>query len=389
MVVMKKWITLFLLMTYLLQPAFCQEEEPTLEEAWDNYIYYLADTLEKSFAAADPALINSLFDKEYFINRIVIDKNDKKIKAFNDGFKGSLMQNFSLGSMMINSTKDHYYDFVNHFTSTEGTTHLIYRLMHSDGAFNYHNYEMQWRDSTLNIVDVYIYQSGENLSESLQILYKNGLREELDQDDKIFGKNDMYNSTEELNKVRQLAIAGKAKEAMESFLKIPEKYRKQKIFRILKMQVAQELGTEVYIQAVTEYVEQFPDDPSFYLMAYDKAIVDGNYDLAFKYIDKIDISVGLDPFLDFYRGNIYFYKKEYGKARKKYELIDKDYNFGTLDDLLFEVYYEMKDYKNVMMIMDRYLVNYEYTKKEIIEIVEKSNVGIFSIPELKDWKEKE
>jgi hypothetical protein len=385
---MKKWMTLFLIMTYLLQPAFSQEEEQTSEEIWDNYIYYLVDTLRKSFTAKDPDLINSLFDKEYFVNRIVIDKNDKRIKAFNDRFKGSLSQGFNLGRMMIFLTKDHYYDFVNHFISVDGTTHLIYRLMHSDGAFNYHDYEMQWRDSTLKIVDVYIYQTGENLSETLRLLYKNGLREELNKEDKVFGENDIYNSTEEINKVRQLVVAGKAKEAMESFFKIPEKYRKQKIFRVLKIQIAQELGNEFYIQAVTEYVEQFPDDPSFYLMAYDKAIDDENYDLAFKYIDKIDISVGLDPFLNFYRGNVYFYKKDYEKAREKYELIDKDYDFGILDDMLFEVYSVMKDYKNVIMIFDRYIANYGYTKKDVIGLIEKSNPGIFSIPELKEWKEK-
>lgn len=387
---MKKWITLFSLSILMCSTTFCQEEESTPEEIWDSYIYYLVDTLGQTLSNEDPSFINSIFDKEAFCQKIIIEKEDDEVlKAFNDGFLSGFKEELDFGKMMINAVDGKYYDFVNQYTSIEGKTHLIYRLLHADGAFNYHDYEMEWRDSTLQIVDMYIYVTGEKLSETFHQLYKNAFREEMKKRDSFFGRSNKSAPAEKLKEAEVLMKAGKAQEAMDLYMTIPQKYQEQKVYRIWKIKIAKELSPEIYIEAVSEYVEAFPNDPSFYLMAYDKAVADEDYDLAFKYIDKIDISIGLDPFLDFYRGNIYYYKGDYEKALEKYKIIEKDYSFITLDEMYFEVYLAMKNYDQVAIILDRFVVNYGLTKLKVAELIEKSYPDIFSNPKLKTWKEKE
>lgn len=382
---MKKYYFLFPLFIFSFLTSFAQDEI-SQDDEWDNYVYAFADTILQCINSNQPAFLNEYFEKEEFIQKILVKKEDATIQKFNERYQRDLEAELNFGEMMANMAKGKYYDFVNQYTSVDGEVHLIYRLMNKDGAFNYHDFELQWRDSTLKITDLYAYMSGENLSETFHLIYRNLLREDLESNG-FFGSD--RKSIGGFKTIKKLLAENKGKEAMEIFLAFPEKYRVQKIYRIWKIKIARKIGTEEYRAAIAAFIEQFPNDPSFYMMAYEKAIFDEDYESALRYINKIDISVGLDPFLDFYRGNVYFLQKDYLATQKKYEKIDVNYKFGILDDQLFELYLATKNYPKLVEILRRYVNNYNYDKPQIMEWLKADHAQFFAVPEIKEWEKDE
>ena len=382
---MKKWYWLLLIFIFSFFTGFAQDEI-SQDDEWDNYVYAFADTILQCINSNQPDFINEYFEREEFIQKIIIEKEDAAIQKFNATYRKDLDAQFDFGRMMTNIGNDKYYDFVNQYTSVDGDVHLIYRMMHKDGAFNYHNFELQWRDSSLKIIDMYVYMSGENISETFHLLYKNLLRAHLENNG---GFDVKRKPTGNFVLIKELMAENKNEEAMNNFLQFPEKYRKQKAYRIWKIKIAKEIGGDAYRAAIAEFIEEFPNDPSFYMMVYTKALLDEDYTMALKYLNKIDISIGLDPFLEFYRGNIYFLQKNYSVAQKKYEKIDKRYKFGVLDDQLFELYLASKNYPKVVEILQRYVNDYEYTKPQIMEWLKTDHAQLFTVPEILEWEKDE
>ena len=77
------------------------------------------------------------------------------------------------------------------------------------------------------------------------------------------------------------------KTAYVKFMEIPEKFRQDRAFRFWKIKVAEHLDNEKYFEAIDEFNTSFPGDPSFYILAMDKAILENKTEDAIKYINKL------------------------------------------------------------------------------------------------------
>ena len=330
---MKKWMTLFLLMTFSTVILSAQTEE----EEWDSYLNYYADTLAYTIRQDDTTFLNSLFDEELFLQKILLQKEDKNIQSFNKSYSRKLKKELNLGKMIVNAVDTGHYDFVNQYTSVDGDIHMIFRLLGLDGKFNYHDFQLEWVDSLYKITDVYFYANGEKLSETLQTIYRNLLRGALDV--KV-GNSRNNNAEKEVNKfveIKKLLNQEKYKEANLLYQTIPEKFRQERIYKYWRIKIAENLSNQEYSEAITDYNNSYPDDPSFFFLAFDKALVEENWDPALKYLNKLDISVGLDPFLDYYRGLIYFSNDDLPNAFEYFSKIQKDYSFELLYDFLLDI----------------------------------------------------
>lgn len=378
---MKKHISLFTLFLFFQSILFSQSNEE-----WDEYVYYVGETLADSLRNQDSTLLNSIFDEDLFLEKILIRKDDPNIQQYNQTYGKQLKSEINLGKTLMESTIGNYYDFINYYTSVDGEVHLIFRLLTKEGGFNYHDVSLEWRDSSLQVTDVFFYFNGEKYSQTLHLIYKNLLRGALDAE---VGNSFVDVGRRTINMlfgVKRLLNEEKYKEAQEKFEKIPLAIRQQRIFMFYRVKIAMGLTNQEYIDAMQAYVEKFPDDPSAFMMGYEKALKMKEYDMALKYINKIDISVGLDPFLDYYRGNIYLTTKNYKEAEKKLRGIVDDFKIEKGYDQLLKVYLLTAQNEEAITLLQSYITDFGYEKKGVVDWFNETHPDYIELEEFVEWK---
>ena len=372
---MEKWMTLFFIITLSAIIVSAQTEE----EEWDNYLNYYADTLAQTLRVDDTTFLNSIFDEDRFLEKILIQKDDENIKFYNKSYSKRLKKELNIGKMIVEAIDTGHYDFVNHYTSVDGDIHMIFRLLGMDAAFNYHDYQLEWVevDSVYRVTDVFFYGNGEKLSETLQMVYKNLLRGALDVKVGNSRINKTALETNKFVKIKSLLANQKYEEAKELYYSIPKELRKHRIYKYWRIEILSHFENQEYIDAINDYNKSYPNDPSFFFLAYNKALIEEDWDAALKYINKIDISVGLDSFLDYYRGVIFFNKEDYVKAQEKFESAQSIYEFELLYDNLLALYVETNQHAKAIKILNDYLSDFNYIKEDVIKWV-KLNYADFS-----------
>ena len=382
---MKKWVALSFMLIMIFQNSFAQEEE---DNSWDDYIYYLADTLAFSLRNNDTTLFAHFFDEDLLLEKYLVQKDDEFIKSFNDSYSKTLKKELNIAKDIINGIDGGYYDFLNYYTSIEGDAHIIYRLLGEEGGINYHDFELKWieADSVLRIVDIYFYGNGQRVSEMLGDIYKDLLRGKINTKFGDAKVNEMEQALLQFKEVKTSMAAEQYKTAYVKFMEIPEKFRQDRLFRFWKIKVAEHLDNEKYIEAVDEFNQSFPKDPSFYILAMDKAILENKTEEAIKYINKIDISVGLDPFLDYYRGVAFFQTEKYDLAKKKLELVNQNFGFQKTNDMLFVIYLKEDQKELAIEILNNYLTDYNFTKEDIVNWLKEEHPEFLKTPEYLSWE---
>lgn len=384
---MKKLLALPLLMIIFSFFAAAQSEE----EEWDSYIYYYADTLAQTLRNDDTTLLNSIFDEDRFLQKILIQKDDENIQSYNKAYSKKLKNELNLGKMIVEAIDTGHYDFVNHYTAVEGDLHLIFRLLELNGAINYHDFQLEWFevDSVYRVTDIYFYANGEKISETLHMIYKNLLRGALE----VKTGNSLLNKAEQENvkfrKIKSLLLAQKYEEANKLFNSLSEKLRKQRIYQYWRIKISVHLTNQEYIDAIEDYNNSYPDDPSFFFLAYEKAFLEEDWESAQKYLNKLDISVGLDPFLDYYRGLIFYSKKDYKQAQEKFEIAKSKYKFELLYDYLLDVYISTNQNTEAIKVLNDYLSDFNYVKKDLIKWFKENYPDFSQLPEFLIWEKEE
>lgn len=381
---MKKLLVLSILLLSI-SNLFAQ----TYEDNWNSYLKYFGHILADSLENNDATLFNTTFNEDLFIEKFIVRKDDKNIKAFNDDYIPELKANLNLGERLALECQGSYYDFVNSYVSNEEETHMIFRLIGKEGGINYHDFQVIRLDSSIQITDLYAYSTGQKTSEILGDIYRSLLKGMLDKKFHGAKKNEAQDAVLSLDKCKDLIEAMQYKSAMVEYMKIPEKFRQERIYMIWKIKIAEHLDDEQYIEAINEFNKLFPNDPSFYLYAFDKALVKEQYDDALKYLNKLDISVGLDPFLDYHRGLIYFVKEDYKQAEEKLEHFLNKFYWEDGTDLLLKTYLLTDQKTKASTLLNSYINELGYTKEGVAKWTKETHPEFSKSPEFLHWEKSE
>jgi hypothetical protein len=134
------------------------------------------------------------------------------------------------------------------------TQHLIFR-MYDQGRLNYHDLELIRTGNKIKIADVYVYTTGEKLSETLRLI--NEQMTEIS--DKNSFSKDRYLG--DIPKMKNLAMEGKYEEAYELYKKIPKEVQRIKVMQIIHLVITSGLDSAAYNNALEEYNNYYPNDP--------------------------------------------------------------------------------------------------------------------------------
>jgi tetratricopeptide (TPR) repeat protein len=376
---MKK--TLFVLL--LVFNFSCKKEKEEVKINIDE-VESLGIALQHEVEKDDIRAINELFDKESFAKLFLKKTTKKKIHEFNVGFFSGFARRFNFGELLIEQKSGGgSYEFIRAYQDENKDFRILFRLYNE--GLNYHDYLIKKVNGEPKIIDMYIYMSGENLSDTYRTYYKNLLSSAniLNNDTADFT---LLKDVQKLDEIRSLNTSGNYKEAHDLYGTISNKSKRTKTFKLLNIMVSYSLSEEAYKEAIKDYEDKFPNDPSLYLISLDGLILNKEFDKSLANLNKLDEALGGDPFLHFIRGNIYYYKKDYDNALGKFAITNLEYpDFIDAYDSALGIYLETNNHKKVIEILDLYVNKFEIDKNELKISMEATAPNFIKTKDFKNW----
>ena len=241
--------------------------------------------------------------------------------------------------------------------------------IYSDAGLNYHIYQVSGEDDLI-ITDLFPVGTGELFSVTLKRLFKglNAMRA-------AGVPNQVYReNTLRLRTMRTMIDEGNYEGADSVFSAIPKSIQDEKIFTLAGLRVKSGLSDEKYAEALSAYLERFPNDPSVYLRSLDYLSISEKYDELFVAIDQLDSLIKGDPLLDMYRGEAYYQKGQIPQARTYYEKVTKGLPY-ILDGqyLLLDLYVELKEFEKSIKVLDDIEANFWIDPMDLVNYLEEES----------------
>lgn len=248
-----------------------------------------ARELQLSIEQRDEFFFDEALDKAELLKRAGYIKRKN-----NDQAAAQLGASMKLGSTIIKSLSEKgTYQLVKHYEKNN-VQHLIFR-MYEQGRLNYHDLELLHTDNKVKIGDVYVYTTGENLSETLRMINQ--------QMTEISGKNSFSKDhyLDDISTMKKLVVEEKHEEANEIYSKIPVEVQRIKVMQIVHLLIASGLDSTTYNNALEEYKRYYPNDPASHLMSIDGYFMNKEYAKGLNAVNELDKMINKDPLLDYYR----------------------------------------------------------------------------------------
>jgi hypothetical protein len=274
--------------------AACQQpEKPVTEtEALD-----FAQKIETSITQHNADVLDSILDVKYFTG-LVLRKANQRFNFTLAAQAKAAVADFHMGQNVLASvSKAGAYNLVRQYAK-DGHQHLLFRLVSEEGELNYHDFELIKSDKGVKAIDVYSYESGEELSKTVT--------ESLLASAKTSGMTEAERDNDQLvSQAKQFLTGGNPEEAWSFFVQLPDSVRKKKQIQQLHISIAEKLNDSALKAALKEYQTNYPQEPSVYLLSFKTDLRSKDFPAALDALNRFDSILPSDPFLDIYRALIY------------------------------------------------------------------------------------
>jgi tetratricopeptide (TPR) repeat protein len=258
----------------------------------------LAGRIERSVTTGNEAFLNDIFEQKRFAQR-VLDAAHQRFNFTLAKEAQTAITEARWGHQVVSAVRGGGSYALVHQYEKDGRQHLLFRLFEGSSAINYHDFELVKTDNGVKALDVYVYMSGEELSKTLAeslVLMTDKLADMTpDDQQKIL----------HIRKINELIEGGNPEDAGGYYDQLPVDLKKQKLFQLIHLRIAQKLGDTAYLAALNEYKTDFPQDPNLGLLMLDAYVMEKDYSSALGAVNRLDTALHKDPFLDYYRGLIY------------------------------------------------------------------------------------
>jgi Flp pilus assembly protein TadD len=186
----------------------------------------------------------------------------------------------------------------------EGERRVKFRLLGSDGAFNYHDYVVVVRGGSPKAVDIHMLTTGEPISTTLRRTLlpiaaesKKGLVERL--------------TSKESSYVKSLPVIAKLGEfqtnpqaALAAYASLPDALKTDKNVLMLRVQAASMVDEPSYLAAMEDYRKAFPADASMRVMSIDYFYMKKMYKETLEQVTELERATGPDAHLNTLRAGV-------------------------------------------------------------------------------------
>jgi hypothetical protein len=228
-----------------------------------------------------------------------------------ESFKKSFVPSFfdgRFGRQLMVSIRNGDYRLVREYDE-KGTKHLVFRMF-GDGGLNYHDFKLVRVGDSIKAGDLYTYSFDQWISGQIARLSD------------VVGNSNTF--TDDIGAIQKMTAQLNRQDysgVKQTYDQLEKKYQQNKFIQTIYIQACHHLDLALYEKELTAYSHNFPDATSCYLQLLDLYYSKKEYDLALVDIDKLDKAVGGDPFLDYYRGNVYTLMNRSADAIACYEKV--------------------------------------------------------------------
>jgi tetratricopeptide (TPR) repeat protein len=253
----------------------------------------LSMQLEESINNGDPQILNHLIYFPAFIARTgskspLIDNVDTLTKIAND------FGLFNIGNSTLEITKNGSFKLVHGFMKDE-EMHLLFRAF-GDGGLNYQEIILIKIKDSVRAADIFSYQHGESYSRLFSYLIAG-----IDTPD----AHSSLTSREKYGTIFENALShNNYAVARSAFEKFDEATQNDKHLSLQYMLACEHISEKLFKKSVDRFVSLFPEEPTPYLLMMKEYADTRNFEDYVRAIDKLDTLLHIDPFLNYFRGNV-------------------------------------------------------------------------------------
>lgn len=289
-------------------------ERPTLEReaVWRTFVQAM-----DAFEAGDLMPLAELFDVERLLDRALIGLTISE--AGRHVFGRNLARQFvQTVSQSVGDEGSYRMVWVDYLET--GELRGMARIFNGE-AINYHEFSIEPDEhGRPRIVDVYIAMTGEMFSQTMRRSWLPAISE--DQQQRITTDAAWARAyTEHFERIGQMATAHRINDyarVLEIYDTLPEVLQMDTVCRSLALMAASATDEARYGELLRKLVKVNGDDPSLVLHQLDFYVLKGQPERALECVDELDQFVGVDPFLDFYRGNLLFVLKRFDESAERF-----------------------------------------------------------------------
>lgn len=314
--------------------------------------------LQLSIEQRDELFFDQALDKQELLKRAGYIKRKN-----GDAISAQFGNSMNLGTTIIKSlSRKGTYQLVRHYEK-DNVQHLIFR-MYEEGRLNYHDLELIHADNKVKIADVYVYTTGENLSETLRLINE--------QMTEITGENSFSKDRylDDIPAMKKLVVEGKYEEANNIYNKIPAEIQRIKVMQIVHLLIASGLDSAVYNNALEEYKRYYPNDPASHLMSMDGYFMNKEYAKGLNAVNELDKMINKDPLLDYYRYLFYNVMEDDAKSKECLLRLVKnmpDFQEGYIELIL--TYAEEEKNREAKSLISQYKEKKEFDQKYLEMVI--------------------
>jgi len=293
--------------------ALCLNMALRAADAADPDCLALAQSVEAAAQKQDAVTLAAACDLDAFCQRMRGTSTEDQ--AFYNGFTSGFKKRSPLSSVFMRAAKDGQLTFLR--MRTKGTEQrALFRVNGQDGINYIETLFVRVGAQKPKIVDMFIYITGEYLSDTIRVMYQSGLKQENPTVyQKLFGG--APNITDSLPKMEQMTANLNAKNykgVLDVYNSIPKDLRTWKPLMMMRIRAAKNLSEQHWIEAIQDYERAYPTDAALNFVKIDAFLLQNKFDDALKNVEALDASVGTDPFLNIFRANIHSKAGRHEKA---------------------------------------------------------------------------
>lgn len=301
--------------------------EPAAQDTLsDEELQEFADSFEVAMYAQNFEQVNALIDWQAIVDSATDGLGDspelqQARRDFAAGFISSVTKETGFAGAIVQAIKDGgSYDFLRSL-NVDKSQRVLFRLLLENGGVNYHEFLVaRTADGTVRAVDYYTAAQGELVTEMIRrnFLPEANLAKE---DEANLAETDKAHITGGPLMLRMINYfhQGEYSKALKTYDAMPDVLQREKVVLLPRIAAAQQLGGDEYRAALADLQKFHPNDRCVDLLSIDAHLFNEDYDQALACIDKVDKSVGGDPYLHVLRAGVYVNQKKYDKANEAAE----------------------------------------------------------------------
>jgi len=253
----------------------------------------LSVQLDTTVSNGNPEILNKLINFPEFIKRMkskskLVDNVDTLTKIAG-GFGL-----FNIGNRAVEISKNGCYHLVRGYVKDE-EMHLLFRAF-GDGGLNYHDITLVKIRDEIKAADIFSYELGEPYTALFSAL----IADKDPQDEhKSVTANQKY-----LGQFETALTRKNYSTARSAFEKLDEETQHDKRILLHYIQACEHSDLKSYKKALNQFVALYPDEPTPYLLMTEIYADTKEYALYSSAIDRLDTLLSIDPFLNYFRGNL-------------------------------------------------------------------------------------